>query len=374
MVQLRNSGSNTSYALAPGQSVAVIVKATTPSGCASYALTTQVKQSNDFSGAGNDFSLVGSQPSVTVSPGSTLGSFVVASIATPQAGSPITITATAKDTCGNAMTTYGGGATLSGNIATSPGGYAPVYGAFSWNAGVGTATATAYATTSFNGSYQPDFSVTVSGGSVTKTSNSFAVTPGLLGSFTVGSLSSPQTAGSAFTVNATAYDLYGNLKRDYGGGATLNGNLVNAPNGAQPQYGTFGTWTNGSASDPGVTAFATSSYDASTHSHNADFSVTVSDNGKTGTSSQFAVKPGPLASFGWSTPPAANLNAGIPFGAGVTAYDASGNVKTDYSVITATVGGLGTSPGNLSGRPTPSRGRTASRQGRSSTTRPSTRT
>ena len=81
VVQLRNSGSNTSYALAPGQAVVVTVKATTPSGCASYPVATQAKQSNDFSGTpGNDFNLVGTQPSVTVSPGSTLGSFMLASI------------------------------------------------------------------------------------------------------------------------------------------------------------------------------------------------------------------------------------------------------------------------------------------------------
>ena len=227
VVQLRNSGSNTTYALAPGQAVVVTVKATTPSGCASYPVTTQAKQSNDFSGApGNDFSLVGSQPSVAVS--GTLGSFVLASIATPQvAGTKFTVSATAKDTCGNVMTTYPGGATLSGNIATSPGNNAPAYGPFSWSGGVGAADVYAYATTSFSGgSYQPDFSVTVTDGGVSKTSNAFAVTPGPLGSFTVGSISSPQTAGLAFTVNATAYDLYGNLKRDYGGGATLTGTIA----------------------------------------------------------------------------------------------------------------------------------------------------
>ena len=102
------------------------------------------------------------------------------------------MSATAKDTCGNVMTTYPGGATLSGNIATSPGNNAPVFGPFSWSGGVGTADVYAYATTSFNGAYQPDFSVTVTDGSVTKTSNSFAVTPGPLGSFTVASISSPR--------------------------------------------------------------------------------------------------------------------------------------------------------------------------------------
>ena len=84
VVQLRNSGSNSTYALAPGQAVSVTVTATTPSGCGSYGLTTQAKQSNDFSGQpGNDLNRVGSEPSVTVTSGS-LDHFVVNSVNSPQ--------------------------------------------------------------------------------------------------------------------------------------------------------------------------------------------------------------------------------------------------------------------------------------------------
>src|SRR5262245_116578 len=84
-VQLRNNGSNTSYALAPGDYVTVTVTATTPNDCSkAYQLTTKAKQSNDFSGTGNDFNLVGSQPSVTISPGAALAQLKW----TTQPGSP----------------------------------------------------------------------------------------------------------------------------------------------------------------------------------------------------------------------------------------------------------------------------------------------
>ena len=57
---------------------------------------------------------------------------------------------------------------------------------------------------------------------VVSDSNTFTVNPGPLGSFTIGTISN-QTAGTPFSVTATAYDVYGNLKDDYAGGATLAG-------------------------------------------------------------------------------------------------------------------------------------------------------
>jgi hypothetical protein len=62
LVQLRSSG----VSLSPGQSVVVTVVADTPSATGAYSWSTAVKQSNDFSGSGNDFSLVGAQPQVLV--------------------------------------------------------------------------------------------------------------------------------------------------------------------------------------------------------------------------------------------------------------------------------------------------------------------
>jgi hypothetical protein len=63
LIQLR-SNSNTS--LNPGQSLDIAVTADTPAGVGVFSWLTQVKQSNNFSGAGNDFTISGGQPQVLV--------------------------------------------------------------------------------------------------------------------------------------------------------------------------------------------------------------------------------------------------------------------------------------------------------------------
>jgi hypothetical protein len=63
LAKLRNVGPNTSNALAPGESVTAVVRVVTectPNTTRQW--TTRVKQSNDFSGTGNDFVLVGAYP------------------------------------------------------------------------------------------------------------------------------------------------------------------------------------------------------------------------------------------------------------------------------------------------------------------------
>lgn len=62
LVELRSSGTS----LTPGASIAISVVANTPASAGAYTWTTAVKQSNDFSGTGNDFALLGSQPQVLV--------------------------------------------------------------------------------------------------------------------------------------------------------------------------------------------------------------------------------------------------------------------------------------------------------------------
>jgi hypothetical protein len=67
LLELRNVGPSSGNALAPGESVTAVVRVTT--GCApnsTVTWTTRAKQSNDFSGSGNDFRLVGSDPTTTV--------------------------------------------------------------------------------------------------------------------------------------------------------------------------------------------------------------------------------------------------------------------------------------------------------------------
>lgn len=64
LLQLRSAGSG--VALNPGQSIAVSVVTDTPTTTGSYTWTTLVKQSNDFSGSGNEFILAGTQPQVEI--------------------------------------------------------------------------------------------------------------------------------------------------------------------------------------------------------------------------------------------------------------------------------------------------------------------
>src|SRR5205823_1123191 len=64
--------------------------------------------------------------------------------------------------------------------------------------------------------------------------------------------------------------------------------------------------------------------------------LTVTDGAISADSSKFIVDPGPLASFDWTTEPGASQVAGAAFTAAATAYDAYGNVKTNYSGATFT--------------------------------------
>lgn len=64
LLQLRSSRSG--VAIPPGQSITVSVLTDTPAVTGSYTWTAVVKQSNDFSGNGNEFILAGTQPQVAI--------------------------------------------------------------------------------------------------------------------------------------------------------------------------------------------------------------------------------------------------------------------------------------------------------------------
>ncbi len=128
-----------------------------------------------------------------------------------------------------------------------------------------------------------------SSGLTSDSTTAFNVTPGALASFTVkdsAGLAIPnQTAGVAFTIKATAYDAWGNVKTNYGGGATVSGTLGKAfgiTTGAGDDndriYGAFGTWLNGVAT-ASVTGFKAET----------GRTITVSHGTPSGTSSTFDV-------------------------------------------------------------------------------------
>ncbi len=100
-----------------------------------------------------------------------LESFQFATIGTQTAGTAFTVTVTALDRRGRAVTSHTGG-TLSG-LTASPSGTAPTVGSLTWVDGVGTASVTATRSRA-GAALRIDF------GSKSATSNSFSVLPGPL--------------------------------------------------------------------------------------------------------------------------------------------------------------------------------------------------
>ncbi|MFL5958712.1 MAG: hypothetical protein ACJ75G_00390 [Gaiellaceae bacterium] len=142
VVELRSASAGD--ALLPGQSVSVTADANA-TGCTNALWVTAAKQSNDFSGSNNLFTLAAHD----LTP---LGSFAIAPIETvlttgshvPQilVNKVAPISVTAKDTCGNVDTDYSGGSPYSGATFAAVSGLAnATFSGPSWSNGVGSASA-----------------------------------------------------------------------------------------------------------------------------------------------------------------------------------------------------------------------------------------
>lgn len=135
---------STSNALPNGESVSADVSVTiSQAACTTAAWTVQAKQSNDFSGSGNDFQF-DSQSSDLIP----LGSFVIAPIQTIQDGQtiPAIVTeighptsTTARDVCEDTKTNYSGAVRTATFLTQAD--YAPNQGLL-WSNGIGTLTIT----------------------------------------------------------------------------------------------------------------------------------------------------------------------------------------------------------------------------------------
>jgi hypothetical protein len=64
VLQLQNSGNGTTYAVPPGQALSVTMAVSSTATAGRIDFATQIKQSNDFSGSGNDFGRSGLDPTV----------------------------------------------------------------------------------------------------------------------------------------------------------------------------------------------------------------------------------------------------------------------------------------------------------------------
>jgi hypothetical protein len=138
-----------------------------------------------------------------------------------------------------------------------------------------------------------------------------------LASFTFATISSPQTAGTSFSITITAKDQNGNTYTGYTGTNTLTVSGTGTITPATTTAFVAGVWT-------GSVTLKTAG---------TGISISTSGGGYSGTSNTFTVSPGAMASFtmtGYPTTATAGTSFGSSHGVVVTAYDAYGNIATNY--------------------------------------------
>jgi hypothetical protein len=331
IVRLRSGA--TSDKLSANQWVSVQITATVP--CAGpLAWSTLVKQSNDFNGTGNDFTITAPIPPTTVAAGSAVGfAFDPADPGDQTAGEEFDVTIKAVDACGNTATSYSGSATLSG-LDNAPDGTPPSYGnPIGFTNGEASASVTAYRA-------EDDVNLTAtSSPTLSGSSDPFDVAPGPLHHFAVAGPSGSVTAGESFTAEVTAQDEWDNTVDGYAGPAAVGG-LGASPNGTNPTPDSV-SFTNGTAS-PTVTPT-----DADTV-----VQLTVTDGSANGASDPFEVKPAAASALsfdpalGGVQPTNTIVDTAITPAVKVAIVDPFGNLVDSSAAVTVT---LSPNPGSLSG-------------------------
>ena len=231
-----------------------------------------------------------------------LDHFVFSNISTQTAGTAFQIAITAVDTQGSTVTVYN--ATNALNVST--GAISPT-SVSSFKKGVWTGQVTLTKAAS-------GVTISTSGSNKSGTSNTFKVNAGALDHFVFSNIST-QTAGTSFSITITAEDAYNNTVTSYTRSNTLSDST-------------------GTISPKRTSAFSAGSWTGQVTITKAASGVTISTSGsrKTGQSNSITVTPGAPARFTITGYPT-SVMAGQNFGSNnvvVTAYDASGNIKTDY--------------------------------------------
>ena len=230
------------------------------------------------------------------------------------AGLAFNIRITARDSYNTTVTDYTGNVTMTTNSVLTSGGTTANFsvGVLSSHSVTLTQAGTGKTLTATNGS--------------TGTSNTFTVVPAALDHFTLSTEhSSTEVAGTAFTVTATAYDQYGNIKTNYNGGYTVNWTTTatssrnNTPR-IIPAGGTQ-TFASGVATVGGFTFFNAHEFPT----------ITIQDvnTTKSGTTSPITVTPLAMSNFKVET--GTTQVAGVSFGVTVTARDIYYNTATSYN-------------------------------------------
>ena len=233
-----------------------------------------------------------------------LSGFQFSDISSPQvSGQSFQVTIQAIDQLGGGiLTSYAGLNTLT----VSKGTITPTSITFTGGQWSGTVTITVT-------SAQTGVTITTTGSGKSKTSGPFDVAMSSPADhFDFDTITTPQTAGAAFTIKITAKDSSDRTVTGYSGTNVLadsTGTISPTVTGAF----TSGIWT-GSVTIKKAQAGVT---------------ITTTSAGKTGTSNSFTVNPGPLASFAFDT--ISDQTSGAPFAITITAADAYGNVLTGYT-------------------------------------------
>ncbi|HWE54065.1 MAG TPA: hypothetical protein VG435_01060, partial [Acidimicrobiales bacterium] len=251
-----------------------------------------------------DTSITGTSSDVAVSPAA-LSQVVATGPASATAGHAFAATFTAEDPFGNTETSDNGSISVTSTIGTvTPSTDNLASGVVTDNFTInqtGTGTISAGQT----------------GGGTPVASNSFTVAPGTATKLVISTVPS-ETAGTADAsgVIITVEDAHDNVVTGDDNGLTVADNA-----GSGTVTPITATLSNGS-----VTIHPTFSKTGSQHLSVADPSDSITATA----SNDFMVVPGALASFD-VVPSTTSPDEGVPFSVTITAKDADGNVKTDYS-------------------------------------------
>ncbi len=192
-----------------------------------------------------------------------LDHFTIDAISTPQtAGNSFSITVTAEDREGNTIPTYAGPVAMSDLTGTLTPQVSGSFSGGSWNGNV-----IVTKTGSSN-------KIIVNGSDKNGTSNSFNVNPASLDHFSISDISSPQTAGTPFSVTIEANDAYENIVTGFTNAVSLTDESGSLSPGSTGNF-SAGTWSGNLT--------ITKKY--------TDNKITAAGSGESGVSNNFNVKP-----------------------------------------------------------------------------------
>ena len=258
------------------------------------------------SGSGITISTSGSSKSgtskaFTVNPGA-LDHFDFSNIGTQTVGDVFNITITAKDSNGNSVTSYTGTNTLTASSGTINPANTEKFTAGVWT---GQVTLSQQAGTGV--------SISTSGGGKSGKSNTFNVNAVALDHFDFNTISSPRTAGQAFSITITA--------------KASNGNTVTSYTGSNTLFVSSGT-----IAPTSTTAFVAGVWTGQVTLSQAGMGISISTSGevKSGKSNTFIVNPNALDHFVFNAI-SSPQTTGSPFIITIAAKDLYNNTVTDYT-------------------------------------------